>query len=148
MKSKFTEIISIVVLFLFMYTAINKLFDYQAFVRTLEAIPVVKHYSGVIAVSVIIAELISSFLLAIKKTRNIGLYLSACMFMGFNIYLLYMVNNHENLPCSCGGIISYLNWNQHIILNFILMTGCIVGAFYARSKSKDSSTRIPPPSYT
>ena len=41
----------------------------------------------------------------------------------FTLYIGYMVAFVPKLPCSCGGIIQKMSWNQHLIFNvgFILL---------------------------
>lgn len=111
------------------YTALMKLIDHGAFASNLADSP-----WRLIAVSRLwfswalpITELITTAALVIPKLRLWGFSLSAVLFTAFTSYLSYFLIAKSHLPCSCGGIIGYLNWHQHLFLNSIFLLISIWG---------------------
>jgi hypothetical protein len=66
-----------------------------------------------------------SLMLVIKRTRLFGLYASFFLMSLFTAYLTIMLNFSYYIPCSCGGVLEYLSWDQHILFNafFIVIAG-------------------------
>lgn len=135
------DIISALLLLLFLYTSISKLTDNGLFKNVLTASPLLKPYAGTIAWLVPSTEIAIAILLFIPCFRIKGLIASVLLITLFTIYLLYMIAFTPNLPCSCGGVIKLLTWPQHIVFNlfFILLslTGIIL---YRKAKSLESSS--------
>nr|WP_133177613.1 MauE/DoxX family redox-associated membrane protein [Chitinophaga parva] len=74
-----------------------------------------------------IGELITTIALIIPKFRLIGFSISTLLFASFTTYLSYFILSKIHLPCSCGGIIGYLNWHQHLLLNIVLLLVSVWG---------------------
>jgi hypothetical protein len=53
--------------------------------------------------------------------RSIGLYLSFALMTLFSVYILVITNYSSNVPCSCGGILEKMTWNQHLIFNLAFL---------------------------
>jgi Methylamine utilisation protein MauE len=121
MKIKNTlNVISAFFIFLFVYTALSKLFDIKLFQGSLIKSPLLKDYSSIISWAVPITELMISIFLFFPKTRIMGLWFTFFLMLSFTIYVAYMILFIADLPCSCGGLIRYLTWQQHLILNTAL----------------------------
>jgi uncharacterized membrane protein YphA (DoxX/SURF4 family) len=137
------DIISALVLLLFLYTSLSKLADYETFKNVLSASPLLKPLAGVIAWLLPVSELVIVVLLFVPALRLKGLYASFILIIFFTIYLIYMIAVTPDLPCNCGGVITLLTWPQHIVFNlffiFLSFAGIIL---YRRAKSLKSS---PPP---
>src|SRR5688572_10043134 len=108
------EIISGLLIFLFVYTAISKLTDYTSFKSVLRRSPLIGDYAAVVALALPITEGLVSLLLFIPRTRLWGLYASLALMSVFTLYLAYMIVFTPNLPCSCGGVLKQMTWNQHL----------------------------------
>lgn len=124
-KNTITEIISSLLIVLFIYTALSKLTAYDNFTAQLSKSPFITSYSNSIAWSIPAGEILISILLVIKKTRLIALYASFFLMSLFTAYLIIMLNFSYHIPCSCGGVLQYLSWNEHIVFNafFIVIAG-------------------------
>jgi hypothetical protein len=78
-------------------------------------------------------ELIIAVMLLVPKTRLAGLWSSVGLMFLFTAYVftIPMFFDH-NKPCSCGGIISNLSWEQHFWFNLgftcIALTGVFLGS--------------------
>ena len=124
-KNTITEVISSLLIILFIYTALSKLSAYDNFTAQLSKSPFITTYSNSIAWSIPAVEILISLLLVIKRTRLLGLYASFFLMSLFTAYLIIMLNFSYHIPCSCGGVLQYLSWNEHIVFNsfFILIAG-------------------------
>ncbi|PWU01143.1 MAG: hypothetical protein C5B52_07755 [Bacteroidetes bacterium] len=112
---------SVVLIFIFTYTAFSKLLNHHLFLAQLQHFPWLGNVSGIISWVIPAAELAVVMLLLFPATRFSGLCASLLILLVFTSYLIVMISTQENLPCSCGGIIELLNWKQHILLNIFLM---------------------------
>lgn len=115
----FIDATSLFLFFLFLYTGVSKYMDNGDFAIVLSDSPLLKPYAYIIATFLPGLEIVVALLLMVNRTRRLGLIISAGMLAGFTAYLMYMVSAHSNLPCSCGGIISSLSWEAHIVLNAV-----------------------------
>lgn len=124
LTKRLNDFIAAALVFLFIYTSISKLLEYDVFTRQLSQSPFITQYAGIIAWSLPLSELVIATLLMIPKTRLTGLYSSFFLLCLFTCYLIAMLNFSPFIPCSCGGILNQLSWQAHIIFNitFIVIT--------------------------
>jgi hypothetical protein len=124
-KNILVEIICSLLIILFIYSSLSKLSAYDRFSVQLSKSPFITSFYKLVAWSIPAAEIIISFLLTIKKTRLLGLYASFFLMSLFTAYLVIMLNFSYYIPCSCGGVLEYLSWEQHIVFNafFIVIAG-------------------------
>lgn len=130
------EIISALLIFLFVYTAVSKLMDHDQFLYTLSKSPLIKSFKTPIAWFVPVSELAISLLLLMPKWRQLGLIASAFLISVFTLYIGYMLIFVPNLPCSCGGIIQQLSWKEHLLFNVGVLILALTG-FVLLKRSKD-----------
>ena len=123
------EIISFLFIVLFTYAAVNKLMDYQKFTVQIGKSPMLTDFSETLAWLVPGVELLVVGLLAIPRLRQIGLYASFSLMVMFTAYIVAILQFSENIPCSCGGVLSSLGWTQHLIFNIGFVILGIVGIF-------------------
>lgn len=126
-KTRVVEFISYFFILLFCYASISKIMDFENFQIQISESPLLSAYAGFIPFAIIILELIFAGLLCYQKTRNIGLIGSFVLMLIFTGYIFYIIQTSENLPCSCGGILEKMSWNQHLIFNI----GCALIAAIA-----------------
>jgi len=134
-RNYWIEIISSLFILLFVYTAVSKLIDFRHFRYTLRTAPMIREYGNILAWLIPVAEITISTLLFFPKTRKVGLWGSLFLMLAFTGYLTYMIFFSEVRPCSCGGVIEKMTWNQHFIFNifFTLLAG--LGLWLNRKKS-------------
>lgn len=125
-KNTLIEIISSLLLMLFLYTAVSKLIDFPGFIISMAKSPVIYEYAKPLAYIVPGTELIISILLFIPRTRKIALWCSLILMAIFSAYVAYMLLAHKtDLPCTCGGVLKTMSWPQHLVFNlfFTLLAG-------------------------
>lgn len=136
MKKWLPDIVSALLIVLFVYAASSKLFDYTQFKMQLGRSSLVGAYAGIIAWLVPAMELTISGMLTVKYIRLYGLYVSMMLLLVFTLYIAAMLLTEEHLPCSCGGFISLLNWHQHLAFNIFFMALCGLGILMERKEKR------------
>lgn len=121
------DVITYLFVLLFVYTAASKLSEIENFKRVLLHYPLISSLNTVIAYFIPCLELMISLLLIVPSTKKAGLVASLVLMISFLIYILYMFSFGIELPCSCGGIISKLSWQNHIWFNSIFILLAIIG---------------------
>jgi hypothetical protein len=114
------EAITAVLLLLWIYTGLNKLIHYEKFSFEIGRSPFLQHIPPLAVVIIPLSELLIAALLIFKRSRLTGLYASLFLMTLFTGYVYIMLHYAYDLPCSCGGIIELLSWEQHLVVNFML----------------------------
>ncbi len=128
--------------FLFYYASLSKLLDFENFQVQLAQSPLLSAYAGIISYLIIIVELIISILLFTSKYRLIGLYGSLFLMTSFSVYIYIILNYSDFIPCSCGGILEKLGWNEHFIFNICFAIIGIIGIFLVEKTKKLNNKKI------
>jgi hypothetical protein len=134
-RTTIIEIITVLNIILFLYTGIAKIMDYSVFKEQLADSPILSWAATPVAVLLPVVEFAIVLMLVIPRWRLKGLYASFIIMTLFTAYIIAMFIVAPEMPCSCGGIIAELSWQQHIIFNsaFILLNGWII---YLQKKEK------------
>ncbi len=127
-KNTIIEVICSLLIILFIYAALSKVSDYDRFTVQLSKSPFITSFSKQLAWGIPAVEILISALLVIRKMRLIGLYASFFLMSSFTAYLLIMLNFSYYIPCSCGGVLEYLSWNEHIVFNVFFIVISAAGA--------------------
>ncbi len=114
------EAITAVLLLLWIYTGLNKLIHYDKFSFETGRSPFLQHIAPLVAMILPAGELVIAALLIFRRTRVMGLYASLFLMTLFTGYVYVMLHYAYDLPCSCGGIIELLTWEQHLVVNCML----------------------------
>ncbi|AVR47569.1 hypothetical protein C7S20_19160 [Christiangramia fulva] len=138
-KEYIRELIRYAFIVLFLYAAIFKLIEYPKFYDSLLNSPL---FHGEIQARLIsglvpVIELTTGGLLISNSYRKIGLYLAFALILLFTIYIAGILLFSKEIPCSCGGVINNLTWNQHLIFNSCFV---LLGAFGLYLQSKKHRT--------
>lgn len=102
---------------LFVYTATSKLLHLGQFELRLERMPYLSPMAPYLAVGVPFLELVLVGLLLLPKYQKTALYASLGLLGLFTAYIAFVLNTKEALPCSCGGVINSLGWQEHLWFN-------------------------------
>ena len=135
-KTTAIDIISSMLLLLFLYTAISKIADYANFKNVLSQSPFLNPLASAMAWVLPASEIIIAVLLFIPATRMKGFYACFFLLLLFTIYLIYMVLMTPHLPCNCGGVIKNLSWAQHIFFNLFFVLLSLAGILLNRKNKK------------
>ncbi|PUZ24597.1 Methylamine utilisation protein MauE [Chitinophaga costaii] len=135
---KVSDILSALLIFLFLYTGLSKLVEHARFISQLRESPwkLLADNSSWFTWALPIGEVLICILLIIPKYRKLGFWFSGLLLVAFEIYLTALVTSGKHLPCSCGGIIKYLTWTQHIFFNMAFLIISIWGIYTEKRLNK------------
>ncbi|MBS0351868.1 MAG: hypothetical protein JSR33_11950 [Proteobacteria bacterium] len=121
------EIITSLLVLLFVYAAFSKLMDFRSFRVHLEVTPYVGSFARSLSILLPAGELLIVILLLRPQARLAGLWLSFITMILFTIYVALMLLTQQHLPCTCGGFIQKLSWPQHLVMNIIFTIVALAG---------------------
>lgn len=139
-KRIFTEIVVVLLVILFLYTAVSKFVDFKGFTYDLNNQPFPNSLTPLLRWLIPITEISIVLALLFEKTRLMGLYFSLVLMSLFTIYTaLVLFHVFEYVPCSCGGVIKNLTWPQHLIFNLFFV---VITSLAIRVNKKNSSDHL------
>ena len=116
-RSLIAELVIGLLILLYIYTATSKLLDFSNFRHVLSRSPLIGNKAPAVAWILPLTEILISMMLILPKTRRIGLWCSFTLMLTFTGYVAWMLAFAPQLPCSCGGVIKYMTWKQHLVFN-------------------------------
>lgn len=132
-KAVSIEIITSLLVLVFLYTGLTKLIDYKSFRLQMMNNPYFYNYANIVTFGAPLLEILIGILLVAKKTRRKGLWASFFLMLFFSWYVWHLMRTFPKLPCSCGGIIAELNWPQHLALNIALTVLTLFAIYFDKT---------------
>ncbi|WHF51795.1 tellurium resistance protein TerC [Chryseobacterium gotjawalense] len=130
LRKFFPIIVSFFFVLLFIYASASKMLDFENFQVQLAQSPLLSAYAGFISYAVIILELVIAGLLCFHLTRLWGLFASFAIMVAFTVYIYLILNYSDFVPCSCGGILEKMSWQQHLVFNMVCVLLALTGVFF------------------
>jgi len=122
------ESIVTLLVMMFLYASFSKYFDFGGFQRAMYRQPFPHTFSTILIAIIPPIEVIVSILLIAGKTRKKGLWGALILMTLFTAYIAaILLHFFPKVPCSCGGVISRLNWQQHLVFNIFFLGLAITG---------------------
>jgi hypothetical protein len=118
-RSALIEIISVLYISMFIYTALSKWSDYDMTREQMALMPLITPVAHIIVWLLPSTEIALSLLIFFTRTKKIGLYAAVTLITLFTLYIAYMMIYYPTLPCSCGGFLNALSWTGHLIFNSV-----------------------------
>lgn len=137
-KNAIIEIISFLFVFLFLYAAVSKLIDYQKFRAQLGQSPMLTSFADWVSWIVPAVEIGISTMLVFPRWRLLGLYAAFSLMVMFTAYIVMITKFSEYVPCSCGGILQNMTWNQHLLFNIVFL-GFGIAGILLNSNNKENN---------
>ncbi|WP_395064141.1 MauE/DoxX family redox-associated membrane protein [Flavobacterium sp.] len=136
-KKYFIEITTYLYILLFTYAAVSKVLDFQVFQIQLRQSPLLSSFADWVSWSVPMIEIGIAVLLFFPKTKYVALHGAFVLMIMFCAYIYIIINYSAFIPCSCGGILEKMNWEQHLIFNvFFVLIAAIAIVFYTKTTTK------------
>ena len=120
-RTRIVEAVTWILVLLFAYTGFSKLFSLQQFETVLWQAPLIGPRAGLVARAVPITELIIAGALVIPALQQKALWAAFILLVLFTAYLGYMLTLSSHLPCQCGGVISSMSWQAHLLFNLFFI---------------------------
>jgi len=141
MKNMLIDLICYLFILLFLYTGGMKLLSRHDFYLAMNDSPLLYRYSALVSWIIPILELAIVACLTIPKLKRIGLYASLILMALFTIYAIYnaffLINKAR--PCTCGGIIQDMTWNQHVVFNTVFTLLALFAILLYSKKNRELS---------
>ncbi len=117
------ELVCYLYILLFVYTATSKIIDFENFRIQLSQSIVISPFSNWLVLFIPILEFIIAIGLLIKKWRTPAFYAAFVLMVIFSTYIYIILNFIPDIPCSCGGVLDKMSWDDHLIFNlaFVLL---------------------------
>jgi hypothetical protein len=126
---------------LFLYTGISKLWNYRDFISEIHQSPWFKILPGWLVWIIPAFEIATAYMLATRRFRLKGLYISCIMTGLFTLYILGLSQFTYYIPCSCGGLIDTLPNVVHIILNAALAILAMLAIYLEKGIKQTTAIR-------
>jgi uncharacterized membrane protein YphA (DoxX/SURF4 family) len=143
-KAMICDIIAVLFILLFIYAAISKLMDYPKFRAQLGQSPLLTSTAEWVAWIIPAMEIIISLLLVTGRFRLIGLYASFSLMVMFSTYIIVITKYSEFVPCSCGGVLQNMSWNQHLAFNIVFTLLGLFGILLQTDQNIKGNPRATP----
>ena len=137
-KKYLLQVIRVFFIILLVYSAVSKLLNYYQFETQLSQFPYISSYAGLIAWAVPALEIFIVFLFFPNKFIKIGLYASFVLMLIFTLYIIIVLTFSEIIPCSCGGVIAALSWDEHLVFNIACLLIALMGIILIKKTIKSS----------
>jgi uncharacterized membrane protein YphA (DoxX/SURF4 family) len=134
-KTTIIDIISALFILLFIYASVSKFIDFDKFQIQLGQSPLLTSFAEVVAWTIPVIEIFISLLLVFDKTRLLGLYGAFSLMTLFSFYIIAITKYSYFIPCSCGGILQHMSWNQHLAFNIVFIILSATGIFLDNKSS-------------
>ena len=135
LKSNFIYAIALLHILVFTYAAFSKLADYESFTIQLGQSPLLSAFAGWVAWFIPSLELLIVFLLILPSTRFFALTASFALMVMFSAYIYIILHYSEFVPCSCGGILERMTWNEHLLFNLIFSLLALIAVLLSSEKA-------------
>jgi uncharacterized membrane protein YphA (DoxX/SURF4 family) len=133
-KNTIIDIICLLFALLFIYAATSKLFDFENFTIQLGQSPLLSAFAGWISITVPVLEIIIAVSLLIKPLRVPALYASYLLMVMFTAYIYIILNYSAFVPCSCGGILEKMTWEEHLVFNSFFIILAVIAILFIPAK--------------
>ena len=134
------EIIASLFVLLFVYAAVSKLLDFENFRVQLGQSPMLGAYAEFIIWGMPLLEILAAVALSIGRYRKMGLLASYTLMVMFTAYIYTILHYSSFVPCSCGGVLEKMSWNQHLIFNAVFIVLALFGIFIT-GKNRQSALK-------
>ena len=132
------QIITLLLMTLWIYTAISKGMDMQVFRGQLLRQPIARGIVDVLVWLLPSTELAAAIFLMFVRTRWAGMLLSFCLMLLFTAYVgLAVAGYWGDIPCSCGGVLNRLGWEEHLWFNLFFTALAGAGIYLLKQQRKD-----------
>lgn len=129
------EVISFLLIVLFVYASTVKLINHQEFISDMNKQPFPNWTTAYLVWGIPVIELAIATSLVFTKTRKFGLYASFGLMLLFTGYIAgALLHLFKNVPCSCGGLLEGMGWKAHLIFNLLFVLLSLAGIILTSKK--------------
>ncbi|MHA8080663.1 MauE/DoxX family redox-associated membrane protein [Aquirufa regiilacus] len=121
LKTFFVPTIIFVDFTIYFFSGVDKSLNFEKFVIQFARSPFApSFFLKEFSIFIIIIEILLCLMLFIEKLNKSALFGFFILSFLFTAYIFLMLIYSPHLPCSCGGLVDFLSWKQHLFLNLFL----------------------------
>ena len=139
-KRIIADIICLLFILLFVYAAVTKLLDYEKFRVQLGQSPVLTSIGSWLVWTMPAAELVIAGMLVVPRLRLMALYAAFSLMTMFTAYIFIILTYSPFVPCSCGGILEKMGWEEHLVFNSVFVLLALTGILLLSRKQPGDVT--------
>jgi len=129
-KQVILEITGGLIILLFAYASLSKILNFTHFINEINNQPLPNEWTPWLAYIILTIEIVIVVMLVVPSLRIGGFILSALLMSVFTVYTsIILLHGFSYVPCSCGGVIDFLSWKQHLIFNIFFVLLSLLGSW-------------------
>lgn len=141
-KHILVEIAIYLIALLWLYTGVYKILQINYSIDQLRESPLISDFALVLGYGLPILELALFALLLFDRTRTTALWGSGILLILFTLYIVIgLVFFRRDMPCTCGGIISHLTWQNHIYFNLCFIFLSFFSLYQWKQANRNTGTK-------
>jgi hypothetical protein len=130
------EIISSLLILLFLYASVSKWLAFKVFIGEMNNQPFPNWMTPYLVWTIPSLEVLIAVGLIFEKTRVPAFYASMVLMTAFTVYTAaILLHAFKYVPCSCGGVIRKLTWHQHLFFNLFFVIISLLGIWLKKRES-------------
>jgi putative oxidoreductase len=130
-EEQIVEIIYLLLILLFGYTAVSKLADFNDFRSQMSKQVFSAPVREILLYTLPAIEILTATLLISPRFRLTGLVLSSALMLLFTGYIILILSGYyKSIPCVCGGVLKMLNWRAHLWFNVFFLVLAVLGSIF------------------
>lgn len=142
--SQISKLVTAALLMLYFYTAVSKILDYAQFQRQMLNQTLPAWAAHLVVWLLPPAELLTVLLLTTQSMRLAGMWFSTALMGAFTGYVaLVLLDFFGRRPCSCGGVISNMSFEGHLVFNLFFLGLSVLGIILTRKRAAPEDTNKP-----
>ncbi|OCA77124.1 hypothetical protein BBI01_01280 [Chryseobacterium artocarpi] len=143
-KNIISEIVVFILILTWVYTFASKVFDFETFERQIRGAYLLSSGGNLLPYILQLVHAGIILMLLNKNWRRLGLITSMVVLVLYTGYLVYVLKFAPSIPCSCIALFNWINWNDQLYFNFIILAINIIGLVMFSLKHPPHSTNIRP----
>jgi|APTNR8051073442_1049403.scaffolds.fasta_scaffold00523_14 putative oxidoreductase len=134
-RKHLVDLTTTLLVILLAYTALSKILEADTFRKQMLNQPLPETLKQNLVWLVPVSEIITSIFLIIKPIRLYGFVLAFLLMLAFTLYVSMILGNaFAYIPCSCGGVLSAMSWQTHLIFNIFFTLIAFTGFLIERKR--------------
>lgn len=127
---------------LFIYTAASKLLSFDDFAAQMHNQAIPEWLANALVWSVPGIEILTAVALLYDRTRLTGFWIAFSLMFLFTGYIVFVIIFYKGeRPCSCGGVLKQLSWENHLLFNIFFLLLSILGIYMFNRERRNAWNR-------
>lgn len=129
-RIQFNDFIALIFIILFASVGGSKFFNLEKFKETFEFMPFMRPFAWILTIFIPLIEIFTAALFFWEKYRKTAIIISIILMSAFTLFTMFITKYAGTSPCTCGGIIQFLSWKNHLRANIALLSLGVIGLLF------------------